>query len=93
MEMNEKQAKEFLTKARKGTVIHTEITECNDEGLTVNVPAEQIVAVVFSMEGVGFTVTVTANGVPEHVAEFIVAVLIAITLMATPGLSFGLFVA
>jgi hypothetical protein len=37
MEMNEKQAKEFLTKARKGTVIHTEITECNDEGLTVNV--------------------------------------------------------
>lgn len=35
--MDEKQVKEFLQKARKGTVLHTEIVEFNETALTVNV--------------------------------------------------------
>ena len=38
------------------------------EGLTVKVSAEQIVAVVFAIVGVGLTVTVTLNGVPGQLA-------------------------
>ena len=54
------------------------------------VSPEQIVWEVLATTGLGLTVTVTVNGVPEQSTVAKVAVLIAITAIDVPGLFFAL---